>query len=246
MSVLRLPDEMWMEVFKYLSKSDKLKVRSCCKCFKRLVDHRSLWKDENIVLRRVRSYKPSFWNALRCRMLTTVFVDDADEKGWQEIVTSLPWLRSVTVQLSKVNTDVLTILSSLKELKTLVIRILCPKPYGLAKSLVLLPQLERLSVCFQKGDPTRTENIRAICQLCNLTSLSLHEGTGLHPIPKQTFHAVFRSLPKLKHLSLRRDPWISLPDDYFNYSGKALGSPGESKNVCLGIIFFHFRKKQIC
>lgn len=243
MSVLLLPEEVWMEVFKYLSKSDKMNVRSCCRCFKRLVDHRSLWKDENIVLRKVRFYKPSFWKVLRSRMLTTVFVDDANEKEWQTIVTSLPLIRSVTVQLLRVNTDVLTILSSLKDLKTLVIRILCPNPSDLTKSLALLPQLEHLSVCFQKVDPARSGTMRAISQLCNLTSLRYHESTALFHIPKETIHAVLRSLPKLKHLSLRISyPFKSMTKDYFSYSGNALDSPGESENGKL-LDFFSLLKK---
>ncbi|KAG5265538.1 hypothetical protein AALO_G00243590 [Alosa alosa] len=161
MAVFRLPEEIWMEVFKYLSKSDKLNVRSCCTYFKRLVDHRSLWKNETIALRTFKSYKANFWKTLRCRMLASVIVDDANEKEWKKIVTSLPWLRS--------------------------------------------------------------ELMNAISQLSNLTSLRLHEGR--YPIPKQTFHALLRSLPKLKHLSLRMWTGQALPDDYLNLSGEALGSP---------------------
>ncbi|XP_041927391.1 F-box/LRR-repeat protein 12 isoform X1 [Alosa alosa] len=222
MAVFRLPEEIWMEVFKYLSKSDKLNVRSCCTYFKRLVDHRSLWKNETIALRTFKSYKANFWKTLRCRMLASVIVDDANEKEWKKIVTSLPWLRSVIVDLSKVDSDVLTNLSSLRELKTLVVRLLCDSS-GLAKSLTLLPQLEQLSVCCFIFDSVRSELMNAISQLSNLTSLRLHEGR--YPIPKQTFHALLRSLPKLKHLSLRMWTGQALPDDYLNLSGEALGSP---------------------
>ncbi|XP_062379656.1 uncharacterized protein im:7136021 [Sardina pilchardus] len=223
MDVFRLPEEVWMEVFKYLSKSDKLNVRSCCTYFKRLVDHRSLWKNETIVLRRVKSYKSNFWKTLSFRMLTSVIVYDANEKEWKKIVTSLPWLRSVIVDLSNVDSDDLTNLSSLRDLKTLTLRFVSDRS-GLGKSLTLLPQLEQLSVCFYIAfDPVRTGLLNAISQLCNLTSLRLH--VGRDPIPKQTLHAMLRSLPKLKHLSLRMWTGQALPDDYLNLSGKDLGSP---------------------
>lgn len=224
MSVFLLPEEIWMHVFKYLSKSDRMEVRSCCKYFKRLVDHRSLWKDEIIVLRRIRSYNSNFWKTLRCRMLTAVVVVNPNIKECKQIVTSLPWLRSVTIDLSNVDSDVLTNLSSLRELKRLVIRT-CHRSLALAKSLILLPQLEHLSVC-RILNSVRSDIMTAISQLCNLTSLHYHE--GLSPIPKKTFHALLKSLPKLKHLSLRM--WTghgSLPDDYLNLSRVALDSPGE-------------------
>ncbi|KAL2099115.1 hypothetical protein ACEWY4_005595 [Coilia grayii] len=223
MNAFRLPEEIWMNVFKYLPKSDKMNVRSCCRHFKRLVDHRCLWKDETVVLRRLKSYNSNFWKTLRKRMLTSVVVINIHEKDWKHIVTNLPWLRSVTIDSSNVDSDVLTNLSRLKELKRLVIRTL-PRYSGLAKKMALLPQLEHLSLC-RVHNAVRSEILSAVSQLCNLTSLHYHEGHS--PIPKQTFHDLLNGLPKLRHLSLRMWPnHGSLPDDYLNISRVVLDSSG--------------------
>lgn len=220
MFIYILPEEIWINVFRYLSFSDKSNTRQCCRYFKQLVDHRSLWINEVVVLRRIRSYNPLFWKTLQNRMLKTAVVVNANAKEWRQLATSLPWLTSITIDLSvKQNPEVLMNLGSLSHLKRLIIRT-CPSSTGITKCLTLLPQLQHLTLCHILKSQ-RSDILRAICQLCNLKSLHYHEGHS--PIPVGSFHLTLQSLPKLKHLSLKMGAFHQpLPDNYLNPLGKTL------------------------
>ncbi|XP_028852207.1 uncharacterized protein LOC114799594 isoform X1 [Denticeps clupeoides] len=207
-----LPEEIWLHVFQYLSATDKGHVRTCCKHFKRLIDHHSLWRGDVVVLKAMSSYSRMYWNALRRRRIRSVVVQKASLKEWKLIAASLPSLRSITVDLCN---DVagFAFLRHFAELEKLVIR-RCRLPTGLAGMLAPLSQLTHLCICEVHCVP-RSEIVSAVSRLSNLTVLHYHEGNA--PIPRQTFHDMLRCLPNLTELSLKF--WTmfgSLPDNYFS------------------------------
>lgn len=223
-----LPEEIWMIVFKYLSKSDWLKIRSCCKCFKRLIDHPSLWRSEFIVLRKLRSFNDGFWKTLRRRTQANVRVVNVNGRHWDIIVKNLPWLKAVIIEFTDgrtVDSDVLANLNRLTKLKMLVIQSF--DHAGLVKKLPSMSQLEHLSFCLLPSS-IGPNLLEILSQLSNLTSLHYHEGRS--HTPKHIFHAMLNGLPKLRNLSIRwcfNNSWcVPLPDDYFGYAGTALDSSG--------------------
>lgn len=214
MSEIRLPDEIWTLVFGYLSLRDKLCVRLSCTRFKGLVDHWSLWKDSVVVLQKPELYKSHFWRTLRQRKPKSIVVQKGHAKVLQQIVTSLPWISSVTLFQCSDGAALVT-LGGLKHLERLVIR-QCSCP-SLTSSLLSLSQLTHLCLC-EVQRASVSEISAAASQLVHLTSLHYHEDKN--PLLKPALHGMLRRLPNLKHLSLKLGPSYGiLPDDYFGHPG---------------------------
>ncbi|XP_052009027.1 uncharacterized protein im:7136021 [Xyrauchen texanus] len=210
MAVIQLPEEIWMDVFGFLSSRDKLSVRSSCKAFKRLIDHWSLWKNNVVVLKKIGAYDAHFWRTLGKRKTKSIVMQKATVNELQKLVTWLPWICSVTLVLC-CDATALAKLGSLKHLRRLVIRqCRCTR---LANSLLSLKRLTHLCLC-EVERASISEISVAISQLVDLTTLYYHEDKN--PIPKTVLHGMLRCLPNLKHLSLRMGPKYGiLPDDYF-------------------------------
>ncbi|KAK7153087.1 hypothetical protein R3I93_011100 [Phoxinus phoxinus] len=229
MSAFQLTDEIWIDVFGFLSVRDKLSVRLSCTCFKRLVDHWTLWKDSVVVLQKFELYDSHFWKTLRQRKTKSIVVQKANAKGLRHIVTALPWITSVTLAQCS-DGKALAELGALKHLEKLVIRQCCCR--SLTSSLLSLRQLTHLCLCeVQKASVS--EISAATSQLVKLTSLHYHEDKN--PIFKPVLNGMLRRLPKLKHLSLRLGPKYGiLPDDYFCPT-KACERPGVSPDSEFGL-----------
>ncbi|XP_073683667.1 uncharacterized protein [Garra rufa] len=227
MCAIQLPEEIWIRVFEYLSDRDKCNVRLSCTDFKRLIDHWSLWKDSVAVVQTF--YNFHFWKTLSQRKTKSVVVQKTTAKVLQQIATWLPWIGSVTLVECGDGTALVT-LGALKHLKRLVIRQCCCR--SLTSSLLSLRQLTHLCLCdVQKA--SISEISAAVSQLVNLTSLHYHDDKN--PIRKTTLNGMLRSLPNLKHLSLKLGPKYGiLPDDYF-WSTKACEHAGVTPDAKFGL-----------
>ncbi|XP_036398841.1 uncharacterized protein im:7136021 [Megalops cyprinoides] len=228
-SAFHLPQEIWVQVFLYLSDHEKGNVRVSCKYFKRLIDHPSLWRNSVVVLKKIRACNDEFWTTMRRRKTSSVVVHKAGLKDWEKLAASLPWLTAIIIeQCSDLAT--LETLQRFSNLKRLVIQSFqCPSDLG--SVLSPLRQLTHLTLCELHSAP-RAQLIGAVSQLTSLTSLFYHEGDK--PIPRQVFQGMLASLPNLKQLSLKMGPvYGTLPDDYFclpSLNPKIAGREGHGKN----------------
>ncbi|XP_010877799.2 uncharacterized protein im:7136021 isoform X2 [Esox lucius] len=226
MGAAQLPSEVWVHVFGFLSTADKLSIRSCCKYFKTMVDHWSLWKEYTVFLKKLCAYTAEFWTTLRLRKISSVIVQRAHLKEWKRLALSLPNLTTIAVE-GCIDVKAFEILKQFQHLKRLSIR-RCGYGHELADNIVHLQQVTHFSLCDMHCAP-RTEIINAISKLSHLTSLFYHEGNC--PIPRQTLHIMLNRLPHLKHLSLKMGTQHgSLPDDYFNLSKTIRGFQGERQD----------------
>ncbi|XP_060788973.1 uncharacterized protein im:7136021 isoform X2 [Neoarius graeffei] len=195
MAEWRLPEEVWVHVFDFLSTPDKLSVRSSCRFFMRLIDRPALWKNTRLYLENISSLTAHSWRTLSSRRSGSVVVLKAKGKEWRQLAVRLPWVHSVTVAVCCA-----TALNSLREFKSLtrlgLRRCVCPS----LTPLSALHQLSHLSLCEVVSAPT-SDIIHALSQLTNLTSLHYHACSK--PIPPAAFHHLLQRLPKLKHLSLK-------------------------------------------
>ena len=220
----QLPSEVWVHVFRLLSKSDKLRIRSCCKYFKRLVDHWSLWRNETVVLKKLCAYSPEFWTILRRRKTSSVVVRSASFKDWKQLRRCLPTLATIVIEDGFVK-EINEILNGFPDLRSLSIR-RCrfTRAYDRMTTPLQLTHFTVCEVCAQ-----RSEIVNVVTTFSNLTSLSYH--MQRFPTPKDTFHDILTHLPHLKHLSLRMGRMFgTLPDDYL-CPGKQRESSGETKFV---------------
>lgn len=195
MAELRLPGEVWVHVFHFLSTPDKLSVRSSCRFFMGLIDRPVLWKNTTVYIENINSFTSHSWRTLSNRKTASVVVLKAKRKEWKQLALRLPWIDSVTVDVCCA-----TALHSLCEFKSLtrlvLRRCVCPT----LRPLSALRQLSHLSLCEVVYAPT-SDIINALSQLTNLTSLHYHACSK--PIPTAAFHHLLQRLPKLKNLSLK-------------------------------------------
>ncbi|KAI3367891.1 hypothetical protein L3Q82_026222 [Scortum barcoo] len=227
MEELRLPPELWVYVFSFLSTEDKHTVRTCCRHLRGLVDHPSLWRGDTVVLSDLRRYTYGFWDTLRRRQLTRVAVRHLRRKEWRRLVRFLPTLSAVVFvdggRLYK--QKYLHNLARFPELRDVGVRNATWDEPLLARGLCaqLRERLTHLSVCNVRL-PCAAQFIDAAAQLVNLRYLLFHqqgEGYGLdtvRPVPRGVFHKLLLRLNKLRHLSwgMRGEPPEPLPDDYLS------------------------------
>ncbi|XP_068194455.1 uncharacterized protein [Antennarius striatus] len=240
----RLPPEVWVYVFRYLSPDERHAVRMSCRYFRRLVDHPSLWREQAVVLSDLRRYTYGFWDTLRARKLTRVAVRHLRRKEWRRLVKFLPSVTAIVfVDGGRLYKEkYLDHLSRLPELRDLGVRNATWEESMLGRKLSeqLRERLTHLSVCNVRLTSTG-EFIGTVSRLVNLRFLLFHqqgEGYGLdtvRPVPRGVFHQLLLHLKKLKHLSwgMRGEPAEPLPDDYLSppdpeqparYGGPALTS----------------------
>ncbi|TKS87260.1 hypothetical protein D9C73_021384 [Collichthys lucidus] len=242
----RLPPELWVSIFSYLSTEDRHVVRTCCRYLKRLVDHPSLWRADTVLLSDLRRYTYGFWDTLRHRKLTRVAVRHLRRKEWRRLVKFLPSLTAIVfVDGGRLYREkYLENLARFPALRDFGVRNATWDEPMLGRSLSeqLRDRLTHLSVCNIRLTCT-VEFINTVSQLVNLRYLLFHqqgEGYGLdtvRPVPCAAFHNLLLHLKKLQHLSwgMRGEPPEPLPEDYlspadpeqpgaFRYGGPALTS----------------------
>ncbi|TRY94083.1 hypothetical protein DNTS_027315 [Danionella cerebrum] len=210
MSTVLLPEEIWVHVFGYLSSRDKLAVRCCCTCFKRLIDHWKLWINSVIVLQGFGEYDTQFWRTLRRRKIGFMVLQNSKARVFQQMVRWLPGLKSVTVS-EGTDSSAMVALSALKHLERLVIR-----QTSCRNVLYSLPKLTKLTnLCLCKLPRISSTHVSAtVSRLVNLNTLQYHEENS--PLSSVELHAMLSCMPKLKHISLRLGPSHGiLPDFYF-------------------------------
>lgn len=222
----QLPPEVWVCVFGYLSTEDKHTVRTCCKYFKKLIDHPSLWKDFTLVLREWRRYNSGFWATLRARK-AAISVEHVKKKDWKRLNKFLPNIASIVftdggerVYKEKYFDNML----SLPSLDHLGVRNTTWSDSMLGPGLTehFQSRLTHLSVCNVRLDCT-VKFITAISNLFNLRYLLYHQEGGrwglvddMRAVPVHVFHNMLHRLQKLTHLSWGMKGEISrpLPDNY--------------------------------
>lgn len=240
----RLPPELWVSVFSYLSTEDRHAVRTCCRYLQKLVDHPSLWRDHTVVLSDLRRYSRGFWSTLLRRRLTRVSVRHLRRREWRLLLRELPSLSAVVMVgggrvYKKRYLDHLRRFPDLRDLG--VRNATWEEPIlGRRVSEQLRERLTHLSVCNVRL-PCTAEFVRAVSQLVHLRHLLFHqqgEGYGLdteRPVPRAVFHQLLLGLSRLQHLSwgMRGEPPEPLPEDYLSpedpqhparYGGPALTS----------------------
>uniref|UniRef100_A0A3Q2G9P1 F-box domain-containing protein n=1 Tax=Cyprinodon variegatus TaxID=28743 RepID=A0A3Q2G9P1_CYPVA len=192
-----LPAEIWVHVFGYLRVPDKLSLRACCKYFRKLIDHWSLWKGWTAVLNfRNGSYTKRFWSSLRQRKVSSVVVRRTAAHNWRQLSAELPGLTALV--LEEGDMENLSFSSDFPHLQRLAIR---------SSEVVLdaltrphFEQLTHLSLCDVRF-PIKSSFLPFISHLRNLTSLVCHNsGTSVEPI--SLIESLLYYLPKLNHLSL--------------------------------------------
>lgn len=242
----RLPPEVWVHVFSYLTTEEKHTVRIVCRFMKILVDHHSLWKNYTVVLSDLRRYTYGFWDTLNNRKLTRVAVRHLRRKEWRRLVSFLPSLTAIVfINGERVYKEkYLENLTHFPELRDLGVRNATWDHALLGENLSqhLRDRLTHLSVCNVRL-PCTVHFISAVAHLGNLRFLLFHQqGEGywpdrVRPVPCGVFHHMLLNLKKLKHLSwgMRGEPPKPLPDDFFSpvdpeqsgesrYAGPALTS----------------------
>uniref|UniRef100_A0A3B3U437 F-box domain-containing protein n=1 Tax=Poecilia latipinna TaxID=48699 RepID=A0A3B3U437_9TELE len=189
--------QIWTHVFSYLSVSDKLSIRACCKYFRKLIDHWSLWRGWTVVLTfKSGSYTKRFWNSLRRRKVTSMVVRSPRAKDWRQLCSELPHLSSLVLEQSVMEN--LGFGKDFPHLERLAIR--NSDVVIDAHKRTHLEQLTQLSLC-DVTFPIKSSFLPFISHLRNLTSLTCHNsGTSVEPI--WIMETILSYLPNLKDLSL--------------------------------------------
>ena len=197
-------------MFGFLSLEDKFSVRASCKCFRKLVDHASLWRDWWVVLGFPRGkYNSEFWASLRRRKLHSVVVRSSRVKDWGQLAQSLPALTTLVLEhTSDARADCL---HGFPNLKRLVIRNSSTSVLLNAFTVCHPHQLTHLTLCGVTF-PSMTPGllVSVLSQFRSLTWLVCHK-VGIRTMFAPMISSILKCLPELKHLSLSTESLIVYP-----------------------------------
>ncbi|KAM3594474.1 uncharacterized protein V6R79_008531 [Siganus canaliculatus] len=210
-SVEQLPAELWIQVFSYLSWTDKLRLRCTCVHFRVLLDNScSLWRGFSVRLRHFSQYNRSFWRSLAQRDVRRVSVCSGKGKHLRQLSTWLPALDGLSLDGWKVSgVDELRLFPRLLSLSV----INGSTPLTTANFLFPLShRLTQLSLCNVQFTCPASHLLAAIARLTCLTSLLLHHDGNLR-VP--TLGGVLAHLTKLKRLSWTMVAYKTLSLDFF-------------------------------
>ncbi|XP_074548660.1 uncharacterized protein LOC141806868 isoform X2 [Halichoeres trimaculatus] len=227
--VERLPPEVWVHVFSYLTTEEKHTVRTCCRYMKTLVDHPFLWKTYTVVLSDLRRYTYGFWDTLNQRRLTRVAVRHLRRKEWRRLVKFLPTLTAIGFMHGDklYREKYLDSLSHFPNLRVFGVRDNIWSGALLSRSLSehLQERLTHLSLCNVQVSST-VQLLSTVAHLKNLKFLLFHQiapsiwpdTDTVRPVPRTVFHHMLVNLKKLKHLSwgMKGEAPKPLDDDYFD------------------------------
>ncbi|XP_067894984.1 uncharacterized protein im:7136021 isoform X2 [Heterodontus francisci] len=203
---LNLPQDILLEVFRYLTPEEKANIRATCKYLKQLVDHPTLWMNSTIVLKNLQSCNSLFWRTLRKRRIRSVVIKEATQKKWQRMVNLLPGLTAVTIDVKK-NLESLRTLTLLVNLQKLQLsNKLQMLDQELLREVTIFKQLTHLILCTSMF--VHNSSLCHIAELTKLQALTLHVG---QKSPLASLRYVLFRLPKLRELSLSSvDIWDNL------------------------------------
>lgn len=222
-----LPPEVWVLVFGYLNTEEKHTARLCCRHFRDLIDHPSLWKDYTAGLSNFPRYTSGFWDTVQCRGVSRATVRHLGSKDWKILSKSLPSLNTIVCVRERryYKMKYLDNLCEFPNLTSLGVRnatwvgpllVQC-------QSQQLVERLTHLSVCdIQMSCDDSVAFINCVSRLVNLEYLLFHQQESerlerMRPVPSCIFHNLLLSLKKLKHLSwgMKGEPPVPLPNNYF-------------------------------
>ncbi|XP_071782520.2 uncharacterized protein LOC139932575 [Centroberyx gerrardi] len=221
---LQLPEEVWVQVFSFLSVQDKLSVRATCRYFREILDKSCcLWKGFSVVLSKFSAYNRQFWSSLTQRNIGSVVVRNGRRKNLKQLGMWLPAVGSIALEnWSEVSADELKLFSKLRRLAVRS----SVSPLKVSGFLIPLSlQLTQLSVCNVRLACPATDFINAVSNMTRLTSLLFHHD-GSQRIPLRDFHALLSGLPNLQHLSWEMITYKTLTHDFFNPTA-ACGRPAD-------------------
>ncbi|XP_029900371.1 uncharacterized protein LOC115354228 [Myripristis murdjan] len=217
----RLPDELWLQVFCFLSVRDKLSVRATCRHFLQLLDGCcGLWRDFCVVLSHFSAYNRPFWRSLARRRVDSVVLRRARRKHLKQLALWLPDVGGITIDgWSEAGADELRRFARLRRLAVSG----CVRPLRVLDFLLpLSQQLTQLSVCNVRLACSAADFVVAASTMTRLTSLLFHHD-GSQSVPLAAFHALLR-LPDLQHLSWEMITYKTLPQDFFSPAPPAGGA----------------------
>ncbi|XP_072895723.1 uncharacterized protein [Hemitrygon akajei] len=204
---LNLPQDILLEVFRYLTFEEKANVRATCKYLQQLIDHPTLWLNKTIVLKSLQNCNSCFWTTLRKRRIKSLLIREATPKQLQKMVNLIPNLAAVSMDV-KVNVERLRALRPLANLHTLQLNNSSLKlDQELLREVVNFKQLTTLGLCSLVSG--HSSSLCLLAELKKLQSLTLH-ARQKSPSLSAIQYILFR-LPKLRELSLSSvDTWENL------------------------------------
>ncbi|XP_069771332.1 uncharacterized protein [Narcine bancroftii] len=196
---LNLPQDIFLEIFKYLTFEEKANVRASCKYLQELIDHPTLWLNRTIVIKSLQSCNSCFWTTLTKRRIRSVVIRQATPKQLQKMVNLIPNLTAISMEV-KMNAERLRMLRPLANLQKLQLSdssAMLDKE--LLREVVTFKQLTTLFLCSSLfGDGS---SLCLLAELKKLQSLTLHAKQKGPPL--MSIQYILFQLPKLKELSLR-------------------------------------------
>lgn len=210
-SALRLPVELWLQVFSFLSWRDKLSMRCTCSHFQRLMDKsHPLWRGFSVTLRDFSRYNRPFWRSLAQRHVGSLCVRSGRKKDLKQLSTWLPALYALRLDdWREGGVDDLRLFHQLWRLSLTS----CSVPLRNLDFLFPASQLTQLSLCNVQFTCSASHLLAAVSQLTRLTSLLLHHDGSLR-VP--TLSGVLAHLTQLRHLSWTMITYRALPHDFFS------------------------------
>ncbi|XP_078090280.1 uncharacterized protein LOC144507216 [Mustelus asterias] len=195
---LNLPQDVLLEIFRYLTLDEKANIRATCKYLQRLIDHPTLWTNSTVVLKSLQSCNSLFWRTLRKRRIRSVVIREATQKQWQRMLNLLPDLTAVTIDVKK-SLESLRTLRSLTNLQKLQLNCkLQMQDQELLREVVAFKQLTHLVLCTSAF--IQNSSLCHLAELTKLQALTLH-ARQKSPSSTSLQYVLFR-LPKLRELSL--------------------------------------------
>uniref|UniRef100_A0A3B3YHH1 F-box domain-containing protein n=1 Tax=Poecilia mexicana TaxID=48701 RepID=A0A3B3YHH1_9TELE len=210
-SALQLPNELWLQVFSFLSWKDKLSMRCTCSHFKQLLDEcRPLWRGFSVVLKDLSRYNRAFWRSLARRQLDSVALRGGRKRDLKLLSVWLPLLQALRLDTWRGN-DVQE-LKRFRHVHSLTVTA-CSEPLvNLEFLLPLGQQLTQLSLCNVQLACPPSQLLASLSRLTRLRSLVLHHD-GCLKIP--TLRGVLSQLVNLNSLSWTMINYKRLTQDFF-------------------------------
>ncbi|XP_011490997.1 uncharacterized protein LOC105357549 [Oryzias latipes] len=222
MAALRLPAELWLRIFSYLSWKDKLRMRCTCSHFRSLLDESSVsWQGFSVVLKDLSRYNRGFWRSLARWQVRVVRLRAGVKKDLKLLSSWLPLLDSL--RLDRWMELEVRELQVLVQLQRLSLTSSCMPLSRLDFLVPLSDQLTQLTLCKVQLTCPAAHLLAAVTQLRRLTSLQLHHDGSLRI---RTLSGILSHLTRLRHLSWTMITYKTLAGDFFYPAHPPEGTAG--------------------